>query len=389
MAAINLTARDVARFAALGEPAQIYDAKQTGLVLRVRGKNRATWSVIFRDTAGKRQRVTLRGDDALSLDAARAAARRILADAHEGKTFGSGQKRGPTMSELVERYYVVRKPRSAPHTRPMIAAHVLPALGSKRADSITRGEIALLLDRVAAGTADRKAAPASANRVYDDLKAIFSWGVERDFVSENPMLRLSRPADKRKRERVPTVPEMRSIIEKLPGAPFTESMRRIVTLLALTGCRAGEIAGLRKAECDKEAGLLRIDADRTKTKRGANIPLSPPALEILTAALDDVEHSSFVFPSPRDWNKPIESHAISTAVRRAQAYFGISHWTVHDFRRSIATNLSIEGVQPHIVEIILNHATDGVTRKHYNLATYVNEHRNALNLWADLIYNTL
>lgn len=388
MAAINLTQKTIAQLVAAGEPAQAYDARAVGLVLRIGQKGRMSWSVVFRDAAGKRQRVTLRGADAASLDAARAAARRIVADAHVGRNAAEERRRDKaalTLADLLDEFFKAKNLKSAAHTRPSLDAHVIPSLGSKRADQISRGELALLLDRIAMGAGDRKPAPASANRVFDDLNAVFNWAVDREYVPANPMLRLARPAAKRARERVPSLDEMRAIVAKLPEAPFGPAMRRILHLLVLTACRASEIAELKKGEVDLAGAVIRLPGARTKSARPFTVPLVAPALEIIRDAIKDVEHSEYVFPSPRDWSKPIDGHAVSTAVRRSQGYFGIPHWTAHDFRRSIATNLSIKGVQPHVIEIVLNHASSGVTRKHYNLATYESEHREALKLWAELI----
>ena len=33
----------------------------------------------------------------------------------------------------------------------------------------------------------------------------------------------------------------------------------------------------------------------------------------------------------------------------------VAHWTLHDLRRSVATRMADLGVQPHIIEQILNH----------------------------------
>lgn len=350
-----------------------------------------SWSVVFVGPDKRKRRETLRGADAASLDAARAAARRIIAEAHAGRDHQAErrhEKRSPTLAELIEQWFAARKPRSADATRPLLNAHVIPTLGDRRVDQISRGELALLLDRIAAGSADRKAAPGSANRVFDDLKAAFSWALDREFVTAHPMLRLARPAKKRERERVPTLDEMRTILTKLDAAPFTQSMRRIVHLLALTAARASEISELKKAEVDLDVGVIRLPGARTKSDRPFTVPLAAPAIDILMDAIKDAEHSEYVFPSPRDWNKPIDGHAVSTAVRRSQNYFGIPHWTAHDFRRSIATNLSLNGIPPHVIEIVLNHASQGVTRKHYNLATYESDQREALNLWAKIVTPT-
>jgi hypothetical protein len=66
---------------------------------------------------------------------------------------------------------------------------------------------------------------------------------------------------------------------------------------------------------------------------------------------------------------------------------GVSAWRIHDVRRSTATKLADIGVQPHIIEQILNHqsghkaGTAGV----YIRSSYEREVRMALGLWEDRI----
>jgi hypothetical protein len=65
----------------------------------------------------------------------------------------------------------------------------------------------------------------------------------------------------------------------------------------------------------------------------------------------------------------------------------MAKWTIHDFRRSFSTHANEQlGIQPHIVEAVLNHTGHkaGVA-KVYNKATYENEKRQALDLWADKV----
>jgi integrase len=63
----------------------------------------------------------------------------------------------------------------------------------------------------------------------------------------------------------------------------------------------------------------------------------------------------------------------------------LAHWTVHDLRRTVATRMAELGIQPHIIEAVLNHVSGhkGGIAGVYNRATYDREKREALNLWAE------
>jgi hypothetical protein len=60
-------------------------------------------------------------------------------------------------------------------------------------------------------------------------------------------------------------------------------------------------------------------------------------------------------------------------------------WVLHDICRSVATHMAQIGLQPHIIEAILNHVSGhkaGVAGI-YNRAVYECEKRQALDLWAE------
>jgi hypothetical protein len=65
----------------------------------------------------------------------------------------------------------------------------------------------------------------------------------------------------------------------------------------------------------------------------------------------------------------------------------LAPWTLHDLRRSAATGMADIGIQPHIVEAVLNHISGskrGVAGI-YNRSTYAPEKKDALNKWADRV----
>jgi integrase len=75
---------------------------------------------------------------------------------------------------------------------------------------------------------------------------------------------------------------------------------------------------------------------------------------------------------------------IATA-RQADGREPMVPWVQHDLRRSVATHMAEIGIQPHIIEAVLNHASGhkaGVAGV-YNRATYTDEKRTALLRWAE------
>ena len=79
-------------------------------------------------------------------------------------------------------------------------------------------------------------------------------------------------------------------------------------------------------------------------------------------------------------------HAMGCQARsRRSARRPVSEWKLHDLRRTCATGMADIGVQPHIIEAVLNHVSGhkvGVAGI-YNRSSYEREVRAALGLWED------
>jgi integrase len=63
---------------------------------------------------------------------------------------------------------------------------------------------------------------------------------------------------------------------------------------------------------------------------------------------------------------------------------GVSHFTIHDLRRTCRSLLASIGIQSHVAERCLNHKLKGVEGI-YNRHDYLDERRDALNQLSDLL----
>jgi integrase len=220
----------------------------------------------------------------------------------------------------------------------------------------------------------------AANRARTSLSALFSWAMGEGLVESNPVVGTLRVEEK-SRERVLDPDELRLIWRALPASDFGSIMK----LLALTGARAGEIAGLRREEL--RDGTILLPGSRTKNGREHLIPLSEAARAILTAALarHDEETRRLVFGRRvgpfSGWSKcklALDQRITEVAGKP------LAPWRVHDLRRSFATHAAGIGIQPHIIEACLNHFSGhkGGVAGIYNRSTYEPEKRTALETWA-------
>jgi integrase len=178
------------------------------------------------------------------------------------------------------------------------------------------------------------------------------------------------------RERVLTRDELKALWWGLGDDRFSD----IVRLLLLTGQRRNEIGRLQWSEIDLARKLIMLAPERTKNSRQHELPLSSQALAIIERQ-PRRNSSKFLFSDVQGYKN------WDIAKARVDKRLHIAPWRLHDLRRSCATGMAELGVQPHIIEAILNHVSghkSGVAGI-YNRARYEGEMSNALQRWADQI----
>ncbi len=151
-------------------------------------------------------------------------------------------------------------------------------------------------------------------------------------------------------------------------------------------------------EIDHDNALWVIPADRTKSGRETEVPLSTLALEILDT-LPRFAGGDFVFTTTSGEN-PVSgfsksksrTDALILEAAREQAEENgqdpelvkpMPPWRTHDLRRTARTGLAELGVPQIVAEKVLNHAERNVLVKTYDRHEYAPEKRDALERWAN------
>jgi integrase len=109
------------------------------------------------------------------------------------------------------------------------------------------------------------------------------------------------------------------------------------------------------------------------------VPLSAPALDLLRS-VPRRPGTDFAFGGERGFTG--WSHAVK--MLRARMAQPVT-FVLHDARRTAATDMADLGVQPHVIEAVLNHSSGskaGVAGI-YNRSRYERETVTALAMWAD------
>jgi integrase len=223
-------------------------------------------------------------------------------------------------------------------------------------------------------------APTQANRTRSSLIKFFNWAVSEGFMDSNVALLTAQNEEAESRERVLSDDELRAIWTNLFNDDTNADYRDIIRLLVFSACRLREISNLRWQEVNLSEAIITLPRWRTKNKKEHVVPLSPPALAILRARAKNRGDRDFIFGSGGGGFS-----GFSRSKRRLDAAAKLkAAWTVHDLRRTAATRMADLGVQPHVIEAVLNHVSGhkaGVAGI-YNRSTYAAEKQQALAIWA-------
>jgi integrase len=279
----------------------------------------------------------------------------------------AGEGFSTTVERYLERKRLALKPNSLRETERYLRNHSAP-LHRLRLDQIDRRKVAALL-----GEIETSRGPVSRNRLRNALSAFFSWCIQEGLLDANPVTGTGKANENGGRERVLTRDELCKLWRNLNDDPYSH----VVRLLLLSGQRRNEIGHLQWGEVDLARKMIVLSPARTKNSRTHELPLSAQALDILTRQ-PRRNSSDYLFGERgfNDW-----ARAKAKLDKRA----GIVEWHLHDLRRTCATGMAELGVQPHIIEAVLNHVSGhkaGVAGI-YNRARYEGEMRDALTKWAD------
>jgi integrase len=364
--------------AALKPRAQRYafaDPQLVGHYVRITPAGVKTYVTVTRDPTGKQVWSAVGPADAMTVDQAREAARKMLTRVRAG--LPAFEPKSDSFAAVVadwrKRHLEANGLRAAREINRLLDRHMLPAWGDREFISIRRTDVVGLLDQVQDGHGAR-----SADYCLTIASAIMNWHAARRDDYNPPIVRGMRrqSPNAQARKRVLDDDEIRRV---WTACGELGTYGALIRMLVLTTQRLDKVLTMAWADVDAE-GVWRVPTVSKREKpHGGELKLPQLARDLL-AALPRFEGNPYVFAGRAQGHT--NGHSKNKA--RLDKASGVTDWVVHDLRRTGRSLLSRANVRPDIAERTLGHAQGGVAQT-YDRHAYFDEKADALQRLAALV----
>ena len=360
---IRLTDANAGKFRPEESEYTIWDTKTPGLGVRVKPTGYRAW-VYHESTYGRPRRHSLGPVSLKTVEEARQTCLKLQVRQQGDKPADvPAEVNMPGFREFVAgKWKAARYARMKPSSRKgadnILKNQLLPNFGKLPLHRITRSRISRWFD----GYSQR--APGGANQALDNLAGILNHAIVCGHITVNPTRDIRRNP-KRKMTRFLSGEEIRRLHATLDAhvaeCPIDGPKADIVRLLLFTGCRHGEIRGLRWSEVGED--VLELADSKTGPR---TVFLSPDAKAVIER--QSGKDSPWVFPSPLDRKKSCSDDYVGIFWRMVRKQAGIKDVRLHDLRHSVASQAVLKGVPLPVVARLLGHSQLSMTLRYAHVA---------------------
>jgi integrase len=357
-------------------PNFLWDDKLAGFALLTLPSGTQSFVYQYRNAQGRSRRVTIAKVGALAPDEARSLAQDMAREVKAGGDPLEARREARnalTVSDLLDLYlssahYATKAAKVQQTGRGEIERHLKPLLGRKVVAKVEPDDIRRAFTAIASGKTAKtvKTGPRGLARVRGGdgvarhacrlLRAAFRWAMGERLIDRDATSGVKFGRDG---ERGATLDakQYARLFATLAKMEIEHRLRPAVAdairVIALTGARRGEIAGLRWRDVDPKSGRLVLRKHKTARSTGKSrvINLPSAAAEIL-ARQPAGEADAFVFAPAKGEGPP----ALAKPWRAVRRQAGLPDDTgLHTLRHSLASSLATGGAGAPEIMAALGH----------------------------------
>jgi integrase len=279
-----------------------------------------------------------------------------------------------------------RKATTAANYRMLVAAYIVPNIGSRRLDRLTVSDIQRLYSQLrrSGGRGGKPLSGTQVRNIHRVLHNMLSYARRMGYLAVNPADAVEKPREDTRERTVYTPEQVRLFL----SAAREDRLGALWHLVVTTGLRRAEVAGLRwkDVNLDSVPPVLMVRSSRTmagqtvfetspKTRAGRRtIVLDGSTVEVLQAhgkrmiaeadELGIARLSQYVFVD--EVGEPYRPVTITRLLHAFQQKAGLPEITLHDLRHTSATLALLAGVHPKVVSERHGHASTQITLDRYS-----------------------
>ncbi|MBD2792331.1 tyrosine-type recombinase/integrase [Xenorhabdus sp. 42] len=227
--------------------------------------------------------------------------------------------------------------------------------------------------------------PKKARMLLTQMRSVINWCVARQFIPSCEVMKLNVKNIGKKSDvgvRVLTYTELAKVWLALENNNVVSSNKALHQLLLLWGASLSELRLSTAREFNMRDLIWRIPVVHSKMGNVIRRPIFEHVLPYMERLLN--MGNDILFPG-QTLNKAIDRSSANLYMNKLRKSIDIPEWRTHDFRRSLATHLSNEGIAPHVIEKMLGHELVGGMAV-YNKHDWIDEQKAAYELYADKIF---
>jgi integrase len=314
--------------------------------------------------------------------AANAALVRLAADVADGRHTGTGQTVGFLLDAWVEHLSTQgRTAKTIDGYQSLITARLRPGLGSIELRKLTPAHLDAFYRALLADGLSRMSIRHCHAALSTALRQAVKWG----WIDRSPAERASPPPVPNREIQPPSAEQIIALVAELDRTDH--DLASMVYVAATTGCRRGELCGLRWTDIDLVTSTLivrRSITDTTqgvmekdpKTHRSRRISLDPSTVATFRAQLDRMTARATlcgvsIGPDAYVWSQeptcaiPYRPNRVTDGFRAVRSRLGFADLDFHHLRHFAATTLAGAGVDVRTIAGRLGHANPAITLKTY------------------------
>lgn len=217
------------------------------------------------------------------------------------------------------------------------------------------------------------------------LRSVMNWCMSRQLIPSCEVMKLSVKAIGKRADigtRVLSYSELAKVWLALEKSKINSPNRVLHQLLLLWGSRLSEMRLAKANHFNMHDLVWTTPGEISKMGNVIRRPVFSHVQPYIERLLNN--GNEILFPG-MELDRAIDRSSSNLYMAKLRESIDIPEWRTHDFRRSLVTNLSAEGVMPHVTEKMLGHELGGVMAV-YNKHDWIEEQRNAYELYADKIF---